>query len=187
MGHKIDTTIQFSGLKSGVYNYDFTLDNSFFSEYKNEKILEGKVVFNVRLEKKERLMMFFFDYSGEVLTTCDRCLGEMTLPLKGSQTLCVKFSDTEQSDDEDVVFLPEKAHSIDLAQWMYEYVAVEIPIQCIHENDAEGNPTCDPEMMKYLTGSDDRDQQTGTDLEGENAETQEIDPRWDVLKTLKNK
>ncbi len=186
MEHKTDTTIQFSGLKSGVYDYDFTLDNSFFSVYKNEKILDGKVVFNVRLEKKERLLMFFFDYSGEVLTTCDRCLGEMTMPVKGTQTLYVKFSDTEQSDDEDVVFLPEKAHSIDLAQWMYEYVAIAMPIQCIHEDDAEGNPTCDPEMMQYLTGASDGERQT--DEEGEQEqEALETDPRWDVLKTLKNK
>jgi uncharacterized metal-binding protein YceD (DUF177 family) len=120
--------------------------------------------------------MFFFDYSGEVRTTCDRCLDELTMPIAGSESLCVKFSDTEQSDDEDVVFLPEKAHSIDLAQWMYEYVAVAMPIQCVHPDDAEGNPTCDPEMMQYLT------EEATPDSPEEERET---DPRWDVLKTLK--
>ena len=176
MEHNDDTTIQFSGLKPGVYHYDFALDDSFFSTYKNEKILGGKVVFDVKMEKKERLIMFFFDYSGEVRTTCDRCLDELTMPIAGSESLCVKFSDTEQSDDEDVVFLPEKAHSIDLAQWMYEYVAVAMPIQCVHPDDAEGNPTCDPEMMQYLT----------EDATPDNPEEErETDPRWDVLKTLK--
>ena len=175
MDCKIDTTIQFSGLKSGIYTYDYTLDDSFFSEYKNEKILGGKVVFNVKLEKKERLMMIYFAYSGAVRTTCDRCLEEMEWPVDGEETLCVKFSDTEVSDDEDVVFLPENEYKIDLAQWMYEYVAVAMPIQCIHPDDKEGNPTCDPAMMKLL---DDH-------RESEKTGDEETDPRWDALKKMK--
>lgn len=177
MEHSVDTTIQFSGLKSGVYTYDYTLDDSFFSEYKNEKILGAKVVFDVKMEKSERMLMFHFKYSGAVRTTCDRCLGEMTWPVEGEQALCVKFSDTEQSDDENVAILPEKAFKIDLAQWMYEYVAIAMPIQCVHPDDSEGKPTCDPEMLKYLSPDDDND-------ESENGE-EETDPRWDALKKLK--
>lgn len=174
MTHNVDTEIQFSGLKSGIYSYDFMLDNSFFSEWKNEKILGGEVVFNVKMEKKERLLIFFFNFSGKVQTKCDRCLGEMEWPVEGEQTLYVKFSDTEQSDEEDVVFLPEKESKIDLGQWMYEYVAVEMPIQCIHPDDEEGNPLCDPEMLKFMTP---------VENESKNSET---DPRWDALKALKD-
>ena len=173
MEHYADTEIQFSGLKSGVYNYDYTLGDSFFSEYKNEKILGGEVVFRVKLEKKERLMMFFFTYSGKVRTVCDRCLEEMDWPVEGEQTLCVKISDTEESDDEDVVILPEKEFKIDLAQWMYEYVVIAMPIQCIHPDDEEGNPTCNPEMMKFLSQEHQEESESG-----------ETDPRWDALKEL---
>ena len=181
MEHSVDTTIQFSGLKPGNYTYNYTLDNSFFSDYKNEKILGGKVVFDVKLEEKERLMMFYFAYSGSVLTTCDRCLGEMEWPIEGEQTLCVKISDSETSDDEDVVILPEKEYKIDLAQWMYEYVAVSMPIQCIHPDDEEGNSTCDPEMTKYLS-----DKEVTDDIESTESENTDTDPRWDVLKKLKD-
>ena len=178
MSHCVDTTIQFSGLKSGVYTYNFTLDDSFFSEYKNEKILGAEVIFDVRMEKKERLLMFFFTYDGKVRTTCDRCLEEMELPLNGEETLCVKFSDTERSDDDDVVFLPERADKIDLSQWMYEYVAVAIPMRCIHPDDENGKSTCDAKMLEYL------------DMEGDNknedvSAKETTDPRWDALKKLK--
>ena len=178
MEHKVDTTIQFSGLKSGVYHYDYTLDDSFFSDYKNEKILSAKVVFDVKMEKSERMLVFHFTFSGEVRTTCDRCLGEMPWPVEGEQTLYVKFSDTEQSDDEDVAILPESAYKIDLAQWMYEYVAIEMPIQCVHPDDENGEPTCDPEMLKYLT---EEQEESGH----EESETTN-DPRWDALKKLKS-
>lgn len=176
MGQSVDTTIQFSGLKPGIYTYTYTLDDGFFSEYKNEKILGGNVVFDVKLERKERMMLFHFDYTGMVLTTCDRCLGELEWPVEGEQTLCVKVSDTEESDDENVVILPEKAYEIDLSQWMYEYVAVSMPIQCIHPDDENGETTCDPEMTQYLRAA-------GTD---EREHEPETDPRWDALKQLRD-
>lgn len=174
MEDRIDTTIQFSGLKSGVYNYDYTLDDSFFSSYKNEKILGGRVVFEVKMEKNDRLMMFFFKYTGTVKTTCDRCLEDLQWPVQGEQTLCVKLSDDESSDDENVAILPESAFKIDLAQWMYEYVAVAMPIQCLHPDDADGRPTCNPEMMEYLNAA-------GDEQDGEH----DSDPRWEALKQLR--
>jgi len=176
MIQELDTTIQFSGLKSGVYTYNFKLDSNFFETFKNEKLHDGEVIFDVKLEKKERLMMFYFTYSGVIRTICDRCLGEMELPVEGKQTLCVKFSDTETSDNEDVVILPESEYKIDLAQWMYEYVAVAIPIQCVHPNDENGEPTCDPEMLQYLTTAN---------SDAPMSDEQDIDPRWAALQNLK--
>jgi len=176
MIQELDTTIQFSGLKPGIYTYNFKLDSNFFEAFKNEKLRNGEVFFEVKLEKKERLMMFYFTYSGVIRTTCDRCLGEMELPIEGKQTLCVKFSDSETSDNEDVVILPESEFKIDLAQWMYEYVAVAIPIQCVHPENENGEPTCDPEMLQYLSTVN-----SGAPMSDE----QEIDPRWAALKNLK--
>ena len=175
MEHGIDTEIQFSGLKPGTYSYKYTLTDSFFSEYKNEKILGGEVYFDVKLEKKERLLLFFFSFSGKVKTECDRCLSEMEWPVEGEQTLCVKFSDEEQSDDEEIAILPENAYKIDLAQWMYEYVAVQMPIRCVHADNENGQSTCDPNMLNYLTENDSSE-----------SDEEATDPRWDILKQLKD-
>ena len=180
----VDTEIKFSGLKSGIYHYDYTLDDSFFSEFKNEKILGGKVFFDVKLEKNERMMLFFFAYSGKVRTTCDRCLEELEWPIEGEETICVKLSDTESSDDENVVILPESAYKIDLAQLMYEFVAVAMPIQCVHPDDADGNPTCDPEMLKYISEEQEIETEE-TENEEEETGNEEIDPRWEALLKLK--
>ena len=175
MKPKIDTIVQFSGLESGRYEYNYTLDNSFFERFENEELREGEVNFAVVLEKRERLLMFDFAFHGVVKTICDRCLGELEVPVSGEETLCVKFSDTETSDKEDVVILPEGEHQIDLAQWMYEYVAVAMPIQTLHPDDANGAPTCDPEMLHYLT-----------DEEASNEErSNDPDPRWAALEALR--
>lgn len=183
MERSVDTEIQFSGLKTGVYHYDYTLNNSFFSDYKKEKILDAEVFFDVVLQRKERLLMFHFAFHGDVLTTCDRCLGELRWPVSGENDLCVKFSDTEVSDDEDVIFLPEKAHTIDLAQWMYEYVAVSLPIRCVHPDNPDGSSSCDPLMLEYLSDDSDDDNSVEDSVTGSE---QEIDPRWEALRNLKN-
>lgn len=107
-------------------------------------------------------------------------MGEMDVAVEGEESLCVKFSDTEQSDDENIAILPENAFKIDLAPWMYEYVAVAIPMQHVHPEDENGNSTCDPEMLKYITSEEDEIEEAG---HGE--ETDEVDPRWAKLLDLK--
>ena len=168
MGRNSDTTVRFSGLKSGRYSYDFDLGEEFFKSFENEEICDGKVHVAAVLEKNERVMMFNFSLEGEVTTKCDRCLGEMRVPIVGEESLNVRLSDDETSDDENVAILPEGSFEIELAQWLYEYVAVRIPMQHMHP-DGE----CDPEVTQYIS-------------EGEQVESDEVDPRWEVLKKVKS-
>lgn len=176
MKRKIDTTVQYSGLKPGRYDYAYHLDDDFFSEFENEELGEGNVDFAVRLERKERMLIFNFSFHGTLMSVCDRCLGKIEVPVEGKETLCVKFSDTEESDSEDVVILPESEYQIDLAQWMYEYVVVAMPMQKIHP---EG--MCDPEMEKYIVA----EAEEGEGQEAGEKPTDEIDPRWEALLKLK--
>ena len=167
MGQKDDMTVRFSGIKPGVYTYEMLLDDTFFADFKNEEIKGGNVHLDIKMERNERVTMFTIAFKGEVKTECDRCLGEITVGVSGEEKLNVRFSDTEKSDDESTVVLPEDANEIDLTPWLYEFVAVRVPIQHTH---AEGD--CDPEMTKYLAS----DEVKSEDY---------IDPRWEALKELK--
>ena len=122
---------------------------------------------DVVMERMEHMLMFTFRLNGEVTTFCDRCLGKMNVPVDGEEHLCVRFSDTETTDDENVVILPENAFEMDLAQWLYEYVAVRIPMQHIHPDG-----DCDPEVTKFIVDEEQKNED-------------EIDPRWEALKKLK--
>ncbi len=168
MSRHDDTIIRFSGLKPGFYDFSFALADEFFEEWNYDEIVGGNVKIDTRMERKEHLLMLNFHLAGQVTLLCDRCLGEITLPIEGDEQLCVRFSDTEESDSEDLAILPEKAVEIDLAQWLYEYVAVRIPLQHVHP-DGE----CDPEMVRFI--ADDAPQRSNDD----------IDPRWEALKQLK--
>ncbi len=169
MGQKEDMIIRFSGLRPGKYTYSYTLTDEFFDEWENDEIRGGNVKIEVEMERMEHMLMFSVSLSGELTTMCDRCLGDLIVPVEGEEHLCVRFSDTETCDDEDVVVLPENAFEIDLSQWLYEYAAVRIPMQHIHP-DGE----CDPEVTKYIIAEE--DEQRGGD---------EVDPRWEALKNLK--
>ena len=175
MRSEVDTVVQFSSLKPGRYEYEFVLGDTFFEAFENDELREGKVDFEVILEKHEHMLLFNFSFKGKVKSTCDRCLGELEVPVEGEEKLCVKFSDTETCDDDDVVILPESAFKIDLAQWMYEYVVVSLPMQKVHP---EGE--CDAEMLKYIT--EEREEETEP-AEGDG----ETDPRWAALKELLEK
>ena len=169
MSQKEDIIIRFSGLKPGKYTYNYSLTDEFIEEWKNDEIRGGKVRIDVEMERFEHMLMLSFILTGEVTTMCDRCLGDLVVPVEGKEHLNVRFSDTESCDDENVVVLPEKAFEIDLSQWLYEYVAVRIPMQHIHP-DGE----CDPEVTKYIISE-----------EEEQKDDDEIDPRWEALKKLK--
>ena len=168
MSRNEDRIVRFSGMKSGTYTYRIALGDDFFRTFENEEIEGGKVDYTVEMERTERVTMLRFTFSGEVTTRCDRCLGEMKVAVEGSESLNVRFSDSEQSDDESTVVLPEDAHELDLTPWLYEYVAVRLPMQHMHP-DGE----CDPEMTKYIGSSD-------TERPDDY-----VDPRWEALKDLK--
>ena len=163
-----DRIIRFSGLKPGVYTYGFRLDDEFFAACENEEIRGGKVEFGVKMERMERMLLFTFSFSGELTTWCDRCLGDMTVGVTGEESLSVRFSDSETSTDEETVILPESATEIDLTPWMYEYVAVRMPLKHAHSEEE-----CDPAVTRYLVDEEQKHDENYTD------------PRWDALKDLK--
>ena len=168
MSCKEDMTIRFSGLKSGVYTYDFMLGREFFEEWKIDEIEDGNVKIHVEMERQERMLLFTFVLKGEVTVPCDRCLAPMAIPIDGEEHLSVSFSDTETTLDEQQLILPEDATEIDLSQQLYEYVAVQLPLFRTHPDG-----DCDPEVVRHIADPD------APRPEGD------IDPRWEALKKLK--
>lgn len=166
---KNDTVVQFSGLKTGKYTYHYTLDDTFFEVFENEEIQHGTVTFEVEMEKKERMLVFQFSFHGTMVTSCDRCLGPMEVPVEGERMMCVKLSDGAPEEDEEMVIVPEQTFQIDLAQWMYEYVVMAMPMCHVHDE-----ADCDPDMLQRLESQQDDAQATET-----------VDPRWEKLKELK--
>jgi uncharacterized metal-binding protein YceD (DUF177 family) len=167
--------IQFVGLAAGKHEYDFKVMDSFFEGLEYSEIKKGNIRIDMTLLKQSAMMSLEFKISGTVKVPCDLCTEEFDMPITGDYKLIVKVggSDTANEDD-DIIMIAANEHELDLAQYIYEYIVLSLPIKRVHPDDEDGNSTCDPEMIekvkKYLTDDPGDDKS---------------DPRWDGLKGIK--
>lgn len=158
--------IPFVGLKEGDHDYAFDIDASFFDSFDNSEIIKADVHVGIKLEKKERMLIFDFNIRGNMLIPCDRCLAELLVAVNGNDRLIVKFGEEWLEESDEVLVIPEKESHIDLSNFIYEYIMLKLPIQRVHP---EGEGLCDPDVIGKLHEHKEED----------------IDPRWEALKQLK--
>jgi uncharacterized metal-binding protein YceD (DUF177 family) len=161
-------TIAFTGLKDGEHVFQFMLDQPFFDASGEEEWDGGHVTVDVTLDKTSTLLVVHIKAHGPVQLRCDRCNGPLTFNVKGEQRQIFRLNGTEQYDDDELVSLDEGANSINLTHYIYECLRLALPIRHVHEPGQ-----CDPEVEKVLSRLI--------------VEHEPIpDPRWEVLKELKN-
>jgi len=86
-------TIRFIGLKNGIHEYDFTVDDTLFSQFEESLVNKAKVKFNIQLDKLTNQINLDLVLYGQIETICDRCGGELLSELEGEFVLVVKFGD----------------------------------------------------------------------------------------------
>lgn len=130
---------------------------------------------------------------GIVVVPCDRCLSDLELRIETTDNLDVKLGD-EYADDGDCVVVPEAEGYLDLAQFIYEFLVLSMPLACCHEPGK-----CDDAMMRELSqhqftrseGEDDEQADSNSSdapdvSKGEDSD-EPVDSRWAALKKLKDK
>ena len=109
---------------------------------------------------------------GYVIVECDRCLEEMELPIESYDELIVKYGEREETETEEVVVISPKEHDLDVSQFIYEYISLQVPMRNVHDEEENGQ-SCDPAVLKALE-----------DLQPKEDEEPPSDPRWDGLKGI---
>ncbi len=166
--------IPFLGLTLEEHHFEYLIDASFFNLMEGSLIEDGKLKANVTLTKQSNMMTLDFDIKGDVYTTCDRCLEPITVPLKSTNRLLVKFGEVYDEPTDEIIVLPHDEHTMNIAQFLYEFIGLSLPVQCIH-GEIEGNKqTCDPQMVEKLK----------TLSAAGSSNESDSDPRWDALRKL---
>lgn len=165
--------LQLKTLPQGDFEYHYHLDDSFFAEVDAMDVKSGSVNVNVTVHKTALTIEIGIELNGTVSVTCDRCLELMTLPVRFSDTLCVKFGTEYSEEDDNLIVVPEDEGIFDISWLLYEYVELSLPIVHIHPDGQ-----CNPEM----TGIINRLSAVNQPKE----ETDEVDPRWAALKNILN-
>lgn len=163
--------IQFRGLNEGVHQYNYQVDKKFFEHFECTEISNGNIKVDVELNRQERMLIFDFNIDGWVEVACDRCLDGFEQDVAGREKLIVRFGEDWLEESDDVLVIPDGEYEFDISNFLYEYIMLLLPMQCIHPDDENGITTCNPDMVNRL---DDHPEDT------------EPDPRWDALLNLKS-
>lgn len=150
-----DFTISLDGLKAGRSAYEWHADGKFFDGFENSEILDADIDAVATVEKSGKYIGVDCQVKGDVTVSCDRCLADLKLPVDTLFRLSVKFGVETGTADEggrEIVMLPESDSLLDLSQIVYDYVCLDLPMQRVHEDGG-----CDPEVVKYLSVSEDED------------------------------
>lgn len=168
-------SIPFKSLRTGIHNFSFELDDRFFKHFDNPDCTGGAFSVELELDRKSHLMSLFFNFSGHVTVVCDRCLDEFDLPLEFSTQLFVKFGEEGNETDADVIYLDPGESKLNLAEYLYESVCLNLPAKRVHSKDEKGNDLCNKKMIEKL-----EQHRIKKDVD-------ESDPRWDSLRGIKDK
>ena len=145
-------SIAHKALSVGTHRFDFKIGDRFFEAFEGSEIHRGKADVQVVLNKQSNLLTLDFRIEGEVCVTCDRCLEEFMMPVGYTGTLAVRYSETEQESDGEVMWIGPSETEIDLSQYIYESIVLSLPYQRVHP---EGE--CNPEMLERFRIVSDRE------------------------------
>lgn len=175
----------------GTQDFEYVLDNEFFKNIEGEDVQKGKV--NVKLTVKRSAAAFEldFDLEGVIQIPCDRCLDDMDHEVKTHETLYVKFGTEYSEESDNVVIIPESEGDLNIAWFLYEFVALTIPLKHVHPA-GKCNKAMSAKLRKHtarsLNDSDDEgigsydDENIADEVPGAGEEI--TDPRWDELKKI---
>ena len=180
--------IDLKGMRTDSCRYEFVLDNQFFADIDNPDIAKGNVHVMLSVKKTSHAFELHFRTEGIVWVLCDRCLDEMEQPVASEDDLVVKFGPEYAEEGDNLVIIPEDEGILNVAWFMYEFVALAIPMKHVHA-PGKCNQAMSRALDKHLRvlpddpseadvpedGDDD-----GADGEGSTP----IDPRWNELKKL---
>lgn len=162
--------IPFKGLSLGTHFYDWELDKKFFDAIENPDVLDCRLKVNLELEKQERMMILTFNIAGDLMVSCDRCLDDFWLPVEIREQYYIKFGDESREESETVLVIPDSEYQVSVADLIFDYVSLSIPIRKTHPEDGHGNSLCNMDALSKLE---------------EHSMQKSSDPRWEALKNIK--
>ncbi|NJB83112.1 YceD family protein [Wenyingzhuangia aestuarii] len=165
--------IPFVGLKEGKHQFDYQIDKKFFDAFGYDEFEE--VAFDVKIEfnKKETLLELDFVINGTVNVPCDITGEDFDLEVNGDFSLIVKFGETFNNENENLLILPHQAYQVEVEQYVYELIVLSIPQKRIKPGVTRKGIKATEELEEQLRSKEDKKEQ--------------VDPRWDQLKQLLDK
>ena len=170
--------IDLKALSEDITSLEYELTDDYFSALKDADIQGGSLHVSGSILKAVGFFELLLDISGTVRIPCDRCLEDMEQPIETQLRLVAKLVERDQlgegsgdTQQDDLILVDEGEGLIDLSWYIYESIALAVPIQHVHQPG-----DCNDAMMRVL------DEHSAARSSDADASEQEIDPRWEKLK-----
>jgi len=170
--------IAFVGLKPGMHEYTYSIDDKFFESFQEQDFSDCHAEIKLSLNKQNGFMLLKFEVGGNVMVTCDRCNNDLKLELWDEFLVTIKMVEepelmNDQEEDPDVYYISRGESHINVENWIYEFINLSIPM---HKTCNAFGGQCNETALKVLG-----------ELDVENSEKEDINPIWKGLEKFKNK
>lgn len=167
-----DYEINIISLKPGEYDFEFDFEPTFFKEFDESIVEKGSGNVKVHLLRSETFIKIDFEIIGTLELICDRSLDSFDFDINSKRTLLLKFGDETQEIDDEILMIDWNTEKINLAQYIYEFIGLEIPMKKLHP--------------RFDQDEEEDDELVFTSYEGEEIDN-ESDSVWKDLKDLLEK
>jgi len=147
--------IAFVGLKPGVHEYEYSIDDRFFQEHQPQDFTNCHANVKLSLEKNTGFIMLRFEVGGSLEIVCDRCSNNLPVQLWDEFKVLVKLVDDPEQmnnseEDPDVHYISRTESHLHIADWIYEFINLSIPMQRMCSLEEIGGPWCNKEVLQKL-------------------------------------
>lgn len=138
-------------LQNKQYLHEFEGDDDFFMDLEQElKLIEkGHFKATVSLDKSETMIQMLYKIKGSVELTCDRSLDLFDFEFDINQKMILKFSDHTEEITEELMFIDRNVQFINVAQDIFDFICLQIPIKKLHPRYTENEMTYESLMKKF--------------------------------------
>lgn|SRR5574343_563347 len=147
--------IAFVGLKPGIHEFSYEIDESFFAETIERDFSNCRAQVKLQLDKQNGFMLLRFEVGGTADVTCDRCGNTLNMDLWDEFNMVVKMVDNpeqmnDQEEDPDVYYISRTESHLHLDEWIYEFVSLSVPMQKKCRDEEFGGPKCNLEVLQKI-------------------------------------
>ncbi|MRG45676.1 DUF177 domain-containing protein [Chitinophaga sp. SYP-B3965] len=154
MKHLREFDIAFVGLTPGVHTFQYQITDSFFENYGQQDFSNCNATVKLQFDKKSNFFLLKFEVGGTATVICDRCGQPFELQLWDDFNQVVKLVENPEEmngdEDPDVTYIQRTESHLNVADFVYEFINLSLPMQRIHPDDANGKSGCDPKVLDML-------------------------------------
>lgn len=180
MSRRREFEIAFVSLKPGVHHYSYSINDKFFEAFQQQDFRNCKANVKLTLDKKSSFMLLKFEIGGTLEVNCDRCNSNLPLELWDEFNITVKMVEdpelmNEQEEDPDMYYIAQGDSHVDIANWIYEFIVLTIPMQKACDFEKMDGPSCNTSALDLLKK-----------MEPKKTEIKKENPIWKGLEKFKD-